>query len=276
MKDTTLVESHYTRGGLFAAIQAGIEELGKTLETVTIEDLGPVDEFHIGGRLATRDFLDQLTIGPGDHVLDVGCGIGGASRFAATAYGCRVSGIDLTREFIDTGTTLCRLFSLESTVRLCEGTALDLAFADASFDKAYMLHVGMNIADKAALAIEIGRVLKPGGLFGVYDIMRLRDDAIEFPVPWAGDADGSALAPPEHYREVLQAAGFEILGERNRRAFALEFLEGLRARAAASGGPPPLGLHLVMGPTAPIKIGNMVSGIRRGVIAPVEMVVRKT
>ena len=50
-----------------------------------------VEEFHIGGRVATESFLDQMQIGPDDHVLDVGCGLGGASRFVAERYGARVS-----------------------------------------------------------------------------------------------------------------------------------------------------------------------------------------
>ncbi len=64
MIDLNLVANHYTRGDLLSAIRAGVEKLGKTPETVTIEDLAPVDEFHIGGRMATRSFLDQIGIRP--------------------------------------------------------------------------------------------------------------------------------------------------------------------------------------------------------------------
>ena len=46
------------------------------------------------------------------------------------------------------------------------------AVPDSSIDKAYMLHVGMNIADKAALGAEVCRVLKPGGKFALFDMMR--------------------------------------------------------------------------------------------------------
>ena len=108
MKDLELVANHYTRGDLLGAILAGVEKLGKTPETITIDDLAPVDEFHIGGRVATRAFLDQMSIATDEHVLDAGCGIGGASRYAAKQYGCRVAGIDLTNEYVETGAELCR------------------------------------------------------------------------------------------------------------------------------------------------------------------------
>lgn len=275
MKDLELVENHYTRGDLLGAILSGVENLGKTPETVTIDDLAPVDEFHIGGRLATRAFLDQTSIAADEHVLDVGCGIGGASRYAAKEYGCRVAGVDLTSEYIETGTALCKWLRLESRVNLVQGNVYDLGFSDATFDKAFMLHVGMNISDKLALTKEIWRVLKPGAVFGIYDIMKIDDKSLAFPVPWATVPEGSSLASPEDYKKALAAAGFEIVHERNRRDFALEFFEGLKARSAGSAGPPPLGLHIIMGATAPTKIQNMVSNIAQGSIAPVELIARK-
>ena len=52
-------------------------------------------------------------------------------------------------------------------------------------------------------------------------------------------------------------------------------IAAMRARLAQAGGPPPLGLHVLMGATAPQKSANMMSMIERGVIAPVEMLARK-
>ena len=96
------VAEHYTHGALLDAIRRGVEALGKTPETVSIDDLAPIDEFHIGGRQASADFLSQLPLGTEAHVLDVGCGLGGGSCFAASRFGCRVTGIDLTAEYVET------------------------------------------------------------------------------------------------------------------------------------------------------------------------------
>jgi ubiquinone/menaquinone biosynthesis C-methylase UbiE len=275
MPDSDIVSGHYTHGGLLDAIRAGVERLGKSPDSVSVDDLGPVDEFHIGGRAATEGFLEQLDLEPDDHVLDVGCGLGGACRFVAKRYGSQVTGIDLTREYVETGRALCAWTGLEQRVTLDRGNATATPYPADRFDKAYMMHVGMNIADKPGLAREIHRVLKPGGRLGIYDIMRVGDGELSLPVPWAMTADANALEPREAYATALAAAGFRIVAERNRRAFAEEFFAAFKARLAAAGGPPPLGLHILLGEAAPLKIANMIENIAAGRIAPVELIAEK-
>ncbi|UPK31282.1 class I SAM-dependent methyltransferase [Bradyrhizobium sp. 195] len=269
------VSQHYTHGDLVTAIRKGIESLGKKIDSVTVDDLAPVDEFHIGGRQASEDFLDQLELNPERHALDVGCGLGGAARFAASRYGCQVTGIDLTPEYIETAKVVCGWVGLDDRVFLHQGSALALPFANGSFDRAYMLHVGMNIDDKMKLCSEVNRVLKGNSLFGIYDVMRTGDGELTYPVPWATTASSSAVAKPAEYRDALQQAGFTVVAERNRRDFALAFFDQLRARTAAAGGPPPLGLHILMGRNTPDKVQNMIANISGGKIAPVELIARK-
>lgn len=131
----------------------------------------------------------------------------------------------------------------------------------------------MNIADKTALCAGVRRVLKPGGVLAIYDVMRQADGDLVFPVPWAARADTSFLATPAAYRAALEQAGFAVIHERDRRELALAFFRDMRARAAQSG-PPPLGVHILMGESAPQKIANMAANIERGLIAPVELVGR--
>jgi ubiquinone/menaquinone biosynthesis C-methylase UbiE len=269
------VSAHYTHGDLIAAIRDGIATLGKSTDSLTIDDLAPIDEFHIGGRQASEHFLDQLELTPEKHVLDIGCGLGGPARFAVSRYRCRVDGIDLTPEYVETGRALCGWVGLAGRISLHQGSALAMPFADGAFDGAYMLHVGMNIADKATLCAEVGRVLRPGSLFGIYDVMRIGDGDLTFPVPWATTAASSAVAEPAQYRSALQAAGFAVIAEHNRRDFALTFFEQLRARTMATSGPPPLGLHVLMGRNAPDKIRNMTRNISESRIAPIELIARK-
>lgn len=269
------IAAHYTHGDLIEAIRSGIERIGKTTDTVTIDDLAPVDEFHIGGRQASEHFLDQFFLGPEKRVLDVGCGLGGPARFAACHYGWRVDGIDLTSEFVETGNAICGWLKLSHRVSLHQGSALSMPFADSTFDAAYMLHVGMNIEDKARLCSEVARVLRPGARFGIYDVMKTGEGDLTFPVPWATTSASSAVARPAQYRAALEAAGLSVISELDRRDFALAFFEQLRARTMAAGGPPPLGLQVLMGRNAPDKIQNMVRNTASGLIAPVEMIATK-
>jgi SAM-dependent methyltransferase len=270
-----LVARHYTHGSLEDAIRAALVATGKDLDALAPGDLTPVDEFHIGGREATEHLAARLGIAPGTRLLDIGSGIGGAARFFAAEHGAQVTGIDLTEEYVAVAVALADWVGLSGQVSFRYASALDLPFDAGTFEVVTMLHVGMNIADKTALFAELARVLAPGGRIGVYDVMRIGDGALAYPVPWAADEATSFLTPIDTYREALTAAGLVIETEESRRDFALDFFERLRARVAHPDGPPPLGLHILMGADAPDKIANMMRNISAGLMAPVEIVGRK-
>lgn len=273
--ENNAIAAHYLHGDLLGAIRNSIAKMGKSPQNITVDDLAPVDEFHIGGRMATEHFLDQLNFSAQDHILDVGCGLGGASRFVASKYKARVSGVDLTPEYIDTGNALSKWVNLDQQIKLHQGNVLTMPFDEASFDGAYMLHVGMNIAEKEELFTGIYRLLKPGSFFGIYDIMRIKDGSLAYPVPWAASDATSILATPDQYRQALSAAGFNVGTANNRRDFAIDFFKELKARAEANGGPPPLGLHTLMKDSTPVKIKNMIDNISADLIAPVEIIANK-
>nr|WP_246206261.1 class I SAM-dependent methyltransferase [Propylenella binzhouense] len=268
------VSRHYSAYDVLNRIRAALAEMGYAAGArVPPEVLKPVDEFHIGGAQATADLLEHLEIGPGTEVLDIGSGIGGPARAVALRCGCHVTGVDLTPQFVETARALSEMSGVAERVRFEVGSATDLPLPDAGFDLALLLHVGMNIRDKAALFREAHRVLRPGGTFAVYDVMRTGAGELAFPVPWAETADLSALEPPEVYRGCAEAAGFALLREENRGAIALDFFARIRAQAADAAASP-LGLHVLMGPNVAQKTANMVAAIGAGTIAPVQMIFR--
>ena len=186
-----------------------------------------------------------------------------------------MTGIDLTAEYTAVARTLSEWTGQQDSLRFETAGALDMPFADESFDGALQLHVGMNIADKSALFAEVFRVLRPGSRFVVYDIMRKADGEVAFPVPWASDPATSFVDDSPTYRGAMSAAGFEVVEERDRTDFAQDFFAALQERIAREGGPAPLGLHLIMGPDARVKIANMVRAVSDGLLAPTEMVGQK-
>ena len=265
---------HYDQTGLEAGLLAALVAAGKDIEHLRPGDLQGADEFHAGGAQATAHLAAQLRLAPDMHLLDVGSGLGGPARHLATAHGCRVTGIDLTPSYVAAATSLTRRMGLQDrvTFRLAHADRLD--FPDASFDGVLLLHVGMNIPDKASLIAAFHRVLKPGGFLAIYDIMRTADGALAFPLPWSGEPGTSFVESPTAYRVALAAAGFTVEAEHDRGDFARDSFAALRARQAQSG-PSPLGLQHAMGPTVAIKVANMAGLIGRGIIAPTEMIARR-
>lgn len=271
------VARHYDIAGLEQRILAALADTGVDVAHLTAGDLEAVDEFHIGGIAATRELVGQMGLKPGARLLDIGSGVGGPARFAANHAGADVTGIDLTQSYVDIAASLSKRTGMADRTHFVQGSALDMPFADASFDAAMILHVGMNLPDKKKLMSEAARVLRPGGVFAVYDVMRLKDGALTYPVPWASNETMSFVASPDDYRSAATACGFSVVTERQRGAFAVEFFAAIRARMAAAqaeGKKPPPGVGLVMGEDARTKIANLTAALEGGILAPVELLLR--
>ena len=251
------VSANYGSGQTLERILGLVATDGGDPDHLTVESLQPFDSMHLGGWRATALLLDALAIQPGETVLDIGCGIGGASRMAA-GRGAQVDGIDLTPEFVPVASELTRRTGTAGA-SFREGSALSLPFPDRSFDAAMMLHVGMNIADKGTLFAEIARVLRPGGRFGIYDVMRVGQGDLAFPMPWAGTKAISFVETPDAYAEGAAVAGFRESARQARVPEALAFLDKLEALGPGRGMPPD-------------RLANIRDAVRDGTLAPVQMI----
>jgi SAM-dependent methyltransferase len=209
-KDVKHIHSYYSPNDLYNKIIEGLNKLGKELSKVTLDDLQPVDEFHIRGDVATKELIKLAEFTPDMHILDVGCGIGGSTRRLSHETGCRVTGIDLSNEYIDTAKRLTQLLNMQERVTFHACSALELPFDNNSFDGVWSLQMNMNVEDKLAWLKETYRVLKPGGRAVLYEVCGNRNTPLYFPVPWAQDSSMSFLVSPELFRDVITSAGFDI------------------------------------------------------------------
>ncbi len=273
--DETAVTDHYTVNGLGKTILDALQASGVNLDTLSPADLAPIDEFHIGGRAATQYVIGMMDLPRGATILDVGSGLGGVARYLAAECGCRATGIDLTAEYVRVGKMLTERTGLSDKVDLHIGSALDLPWAEATFDAAVTFHVAMNIADRPRLYAEVARVIRPGGMFAIYDVMKGTKEGMLFPLPWAQTAATSFLVTSNAMRKLLEEAGFEIAHEEDRREIALEHHRNRLAKLSAADGPPPLGLHLLLGQTASLKSRNMVNMLEANQITLGAIVARR-
>lgn len=257
-----LVRGHYAGAGIEGTIISALAAAGVVVESLTAEELAPVDQLHAGGVAATLYLLEQLELSPQTRLLDVGCGLGGPSRIAAHTYACSVVGADLSPDFITAAKAFSQRAGLADLVehQVSSGDRLD--FADASFDRAMMIHVGMNVPDKAAVFAEVRRVLRPGSLFGLYEQMRTGDAELTYPMPWAEDARSSFVARPEDYLDQLRAAGFIVELAEDRTQFT-----GPRIEQGLSP-------QTVFGDRFMVRVGNNIADTLAGQLAPYVMVAR--
>ncbi|HTS06466.1 MAG TPA: class I SAM-dependent methyltransferase [Candidatus Eisenbacteria bacterium] len=265
------VAEHYTQDQLDEKILQAVRSAGKNPDSITPHDLDALDNLHLGGRESIQELSAFMDLRPGMHLLDVGCGVGGPARYFAE-HGCHVTGIDLSEEFIRVATSLTHLVRLNDRASFQRGSALEMPFASASFDGAYMIHVGMNVSNKAGLFREVARVLKPAARFAIFDIIRTSDGELQFPVPWALTPETSFVANADDYRLALEAAGFKLSHQRSRRQFAIDVMQKRRQQAAAGSV---LAVNLLMGEKTPLMLKNVNQSILAGTMEPVELVAIK-
>jgi SAM-dependent methyltransferase len=268
---STTIQQHYGRADLGNAILEALQKAGKDPDRLTLEDLAPIDQFHIRGRTATLELARAAGVGAGQRVLDVGSGVGGAARSLAREFGCHVTGVDLTEEYCRAGAMLTRRLGLEHLVDHRQADATELPFADESFDLVWSEHAAMNIADKPRLYGEMFRVLKPGGTLAIYDVLSGPSGPVLFPVPWARTPEASFLVTPQELRRLLEQAGFVIAQWRDTTELCREWFVALAEKIRREGAPP-LGFHVLLGPEFAAMAQNQRRNLEEGRIAVAQIV----
>lgn len=113
-----------------------------------------------------EDLIDRVNLQPRERVLDVACGTGIVSRYAAQRVGNlgHVTGVELNPDMIQIARELSHYFD---QIEFIDGSALDLPVSDSQFDVVLCQQAIMFFPDREAAVREMYRVLKIGGRVGL-------------------------------------------------------------------------------------------------------------
>jgi arsenite methyltransferase len=168
------------------------------------------DSLHPGGAELTRRLGELMELAPGARVLDVAAGRGTSAIHLAQDFGCDLVGIDYSTANVAAARLEARTLGLDARVAFAVGDAERLPCADRWFDAATCECAFCTFPDKRTAAGELARVLRPGGVVGLADLVRRGrlpsglDDLLAW-IACIADA-----RPPEEYVSHLTAAGLEV------------------------------------------------------------------
>ena len=181
------------------------------LDGLSPEDLFPHDQDHYGGLAATDELARGARISRGTRVADFCAGLGGTVRYLAYRYGADVTGIELTPARVAGAQDLTRRVGLQNSVRVLEGSVLDVPLADASMEAVVSQESFCHLPDRNKALSEAFRILKKAGRVAMTDWVSHQ------PLSGGGcaiDVGGMAIQPLEtiaSYRDKAEAVGFRIL-----------------------------------------------------------------
>jgi len=253
----------YIEKDLIGAIDRLVPD-GSTNRT-TPEELQYIDQYHAGGSEAVARLLDSLSLSPSDFVLDVGSGLGGPARQVAETSGCRVTGVDITRAYVEAACELTARCGLSDRVRFVHSDIVDFVPA-RQFDAGFTMHVQMNIEAKREWFAEIATRLAPGARFAVWEVCRTSETELPWPLPWSMDGTDSYVATSDDLRDAILNAGFDAVEWVDEATWVSSWFESTFAGGLPDG--PTLPMLLEDGFTRILNFAGALAdgtlGVRRG------------
>jgi len=170
----------------------------------------PGDTISMASQRTVANMADMIQGLNKDHrVLDIGAGYGGAARYLASTYQCKVDCLNLSQVENDRNEEKNKNLGLDSHISVVTGNFENLPFADTQYDIVWCEDAILHSDQKRKVFEEVDRVLKPGGQFIFSDPMQsdgCPDDVLE---PVLKRIHLREMGSVKLYREFARELGWE-------------------------------------------------------------------
>ena len=192
------------------------------------------ESFHPGGAELSARLVRGLHLPPKSRVLDVACGIGTTALLMAREFGLDVVGLDASAANVAKAENLLRA-NPTITAKFVTGDAVSLPFPDDSFDAVVCECAVSTFADQARVVAEFARVLKPGGVVGITDMVlegELPEDIAGVIAPWTCLAAARSVVG---YQSLFLSAGMRVVEYADESSSLRKLVADLKRKLLAAG-----------------------------------------
>ncbi len=170
------------------------------------------EDIATASRRTVERLADRLTaIGADATILDIGSGYGGAARYLARRFGCKVTALNLSEKENARNRELSAEAGLDKLVDVVDGSFEAIPLADASVDIVWSQDAILHSGRRDQVIAEVARVLKPGGDFVFTDPMESGNcDRADLEAVLAR-IHLETLGSPEFYERAAKSQGLELV-----------------------------------------------------------------
>jgi sarcosine/dimethylglycine N-methyltransferase len=151
-------------------------------------------------------------LGDGARVLDIGSGYGGAARYLARNYGCRVMALNLSEVENQRARRMTAEQELDDLVEVIDGSFEELPYPAATFDVVWSQDAILHSGNRTRVLADVARVLRVGGIFAFTDPMQADDCPDGVLQPILDRIHLESLGSPSFYRETAALLGLQEIG----------------------------------------------------------------
>lgn len=182
-----------------------------------------IDQLHYHGAASVQLAIDALAIKENSHVLEIGAGWGGPSRFIAGRTKAQVTALELQNDFNSVGESITKRCGLNSFVTHRQDDFLQVEFKNFKFQHIVSWLALYHIPNRKFFTEKMYGLMVPGGTIFIEDLIQgsaYKDADLE---QLNKELFANSLVDENKYLDGLRAVGFEIISAENMASDWLEF-----------------------------------------------------